>query len=80
MIMTNSGQGFVLGDTSVPINAFFTSTVPQPQSAGYGSMHTGGAHFLMGDGSVRFLSQNMDMVTYRVISLRIADGAVAGDF
>jgi prepilin-type processing-associated H-X9-DG protein len=35
-----------------------------------GSFHPGGAHFLMGDGSVQFLSENMDMTTYRAISTR----------
>lgn len=35
-----------------------------------GSYHTGGAHFLMGDGSVRFLSENMHMPTYQAISTR----------
>ncbi len=29
------------------------------------SPHTGGAHFVLGDGSVRFLSENMDFVTYQ---------------
>jgi prepilin-type N-terminal cleavage/methylation domain-containing protein/prepilin-type processing-associated H-X9-DG protein len=35
-----------------------------------GSWHVGGAHFLMGDGSVRFLSENIDMKTYQAISTR----------
>ncbi|HBJ37563.1 MAG TPA: prepilin-type cleavage/methylation domain-containing protein [Planctomycetaceae bacterium] len=41
-----------------------------------GSWHPGGAHFLLGDGSVRFLSENMDMRTYQAISTR-AQGEVA---
>ena len=35
-----------------------------------GSWHTGGAHFVMGDGSVQFLSENMDMKIYQGISTR----------
>lgn len=41
-----------------------------------GSWHTGGAQFLMGDGSVHFLSENMDMATYQAISTR-SGGEVA---
>ena len=33
----------------------------------------------MGDGSTRFINQNIDMNTYRALS-RIADGSVIGDF
>lgn len=73
------GQGMVLGEASVPINAFFTSSTPRPDTTGFGSMHTGGCHFLLGDGTVRFISQNVNMNTYRQLS-RIADGAVVGDF
>lgn len=35
-----------------------------------GSWHPGGANFCMGDGSVRFLSENMDMATYQGLSTR----------
>lgn len=41
-----------------------------------GSWHTGGAQFVLGDGSVHFLSENMDMKTYQAISTR-AEGEVA---
>ncbi|MGN6547915.1 MAG: DUF1559 family PulG-like putative transporter [Aureliella sp.] len=41
-----------------------------------GSWHTGGAFFSMGDGSVQFLSENMDMKIYQAISTR-AQGEVA---
>ena len=73
------GQGMVLGEASVPINAFFTSSTPRPDTTGFGSMHIGGCHFLMGDGAVRFISSNVDMNTYRQLS-RIADGAIVGSF
>lgn len=43
------------------------------------SFHTGGAHALLGDGSVRFLSENMDTQTIRRLCAR-ADGEVVGEF
>ncbi len=33
--------------------------------ASFGSNHVGGAHFLMGDGAVRFVSENIDLGVYR---------------
>lgn len=39
----------------------------------FGSWHQGGAHFLMADGSVLFLNENMDVATYRSLGKR-ADG------
>lgn len=48
-------------------------------SAGFKSRHVGGAHFVLGDGSVRFLSQNIDYLTYQKLGNR-ADGQPIGDF
>jgi hypothetical protein len=36
-----------------------------------GSFHVGGAQFVMGDGAVRFLSENMHMPTYQALSTRM---------
>lgn len=44
-----------------------------------GSLHPGGIHVLMGDGAVRFLSENIDSVT-RTNLARISDGEVIGEF
>ena len=73
------GQAMVLGETTVPINWSPTPVTARPIITGFGSMHVGGCHFLMGDGAVRFLSQNIDQNTLRQLS-RIADGAVIGEF
>ena len=62
-----------LGEATHKINAGFTQLNPRPPTTGFGSMHTGGAQFLMADGAVRFLSENLDIATYRKLS-RIDDG------
>jgi prepilin-type N-terminal cleavage/methylation domain-containing protein/prepilin-type processing-associated H-X9-DG protein len=48
-------------------------------SQGFKSEHTGGAHFLMGDGSVQFLSENLDYHTYQSLGDR-RDGQAVGAF
>ena len=51
----------------------------QMQTRGFSSYHTGGAHMLMADGSTQFLSENMDLTTYRQLGKR-ADGFPIGGF
>tara|TARA_R110002111_G_scaffold108086_1_gene166732 strand:- start:28762 stop:29733 length:972 start_codon:yes stop_codon:yes gene_type:complete len=48
-------------------------------SQGFKSKHDGGAHFLLCDGSVRFLSENLDMITYQRLGDR-RDGQPVGEF
>ena len=36
----------------------------------FGSKHVGGCHMLFGDGSVRFMSTNMDLATHRSLGVR----------
>jgi prepilin-type N-terminal cleavage/methylation domain-containing protein len=43
----------------------------------FGSHHTGGAQFVMGDGSVHFLNQNISMTVYRFLGTR-GDGLPVG--
>lgn len=43
------------------------------------SAHTGGVQILLGDGSARFLSENVDMLTLRRLATR-NDGQVLGEF
>lgn len=49
------------------------------QMMAYSSWHTGGAHMLFGDGSATFLSENMDLGTYRLLGPR-ADSMIIGEF
>jgi prepilin-type N-terminal cleavage/methylation domain-containing protein/prepilin-type processing-associated H-X9-DG protein len=58
----------------VPINV-----APTLYDSGFSSPHTGGAQFTLADGSVRFLSENIDQTTYENLST-VADGNVLGDF
>ena len=43
------------------------------------SFHVGGAHFLLGDGSVRFISENISLATYVGLLTR-GNGEVLGEF
>ena len=49
------------------------------ECGGFGSSHTGGAQFLLGDGSVRFVSENIDADTLEALVNR-ADGTLVGEF
>ncbi|RPI81573.1 MAG: DUF1559 domain-containing protein [Planctomycetaceae bacterium] len=43
----------------------------------FGSYHTGGAHFLLGDGSVRFIGANIDRSVYQALATRNGRETVA---
>lgn len=61
----------IAAETNDPINAYTEEAA--------GSYHVGGAQFSLGDGSVRFLSENINMPTYRALSTR-ANGEIIGEF
>jgi prepilin-type N-terminal cleavage/methylation domain-containing protein len=86
---SNNGQG--LCQTLVRINYDSCDQTP-PSGAndcgrpcnwitelGFKSRHIGGAHFLLGDGSVRFISENIDGANYRRLGGK-ADGDPVGEF
>ncbi len=59
------------------LNADYSQNGSNKQYAwGFGSGHTGGGHFLFGDGSTTFLSENMDYKTFVQLNY-IHDGQVA---
>lgn len=64
-------------------NNFNKRNNPDDTNAGGGqaarSFHVGGVHVGLGDGSVRFISENIDQTTYLNL-LSIADGNVIGEF
>ena len=43
------------------------------------SRHVGGVHFVLGDGGVRFISENLDAATYQNLA-QMADGLIIGQF
>jgi hypothetical protein len=47
---------------------------------GFSSRHTGGGHFLVGDGSVRFISENVDEAMFRGLGNRSDGEPMGGDY
>lgn len=62
----------VVGSASHPPNA---SAHPED----FGSRHVGGTHFVLADGSARFISDNIDLPTYSRLGT-ISGGEVVGEF
>jgi len=45
----------------------------------FSSRHTGGAHFILGDGHAKFVSENIDLIVFRALGTRDG-GEVTGEF
>ncbi len=75
---TNS-VGRRLSAVAAPTNTGATYQINGTNYAAFSSMHEGGAHFLMGDAAVRFVSENISTTTYARLG-GMADNQVVGEF
>ncbi len=66
------GCDYTLGRVSVPLNVHNNHT--HWCTEGFESEHTGGAHFLFGDGRVKFISQNINYNLHKNATDRVRDG------
>lgn len=53
--------------------------LPDGQHVASRSRHAGGVHILLGDGSVRFVSENINLQIWRIVGL-ISSGEIVGEF
>ncbi|MFY9254186.1 MAG: DUF1559 domain-containing protein [Fuerstiella sp.] len=78
-----TGIGSGITPIQYPLNSdctdFWACQVPYLNSNILNSEHVGGVQFALGDGSVRFLSENMDLVTLKRLAMK-SDGEVVGEF
>lgn len=51
-----------------------------PNNQGFSSLHTGGAQFAFCDGSVHFISENIDLATYRNLATIAGGEVISGEF
>ncbi|MEZ6131006.1 MAG: DUF1559 domain-containing protein [Planctomycetaceae bacterium] len=68
---TEMSEYLIAAESNDPINQYTEEAA--------GSYHVGGAQFALGDGSVRFISENISMTIYQAISTR-AGGEVVGEY
>ena len=67
------------GDGTVNINIHSLSQLPLDQHNAARSAHPGGVNAALGDGSVRFIGQYIDLTTWRALSTTKGGEVIAGD-
>ncbi len=81
-----NGTTHVFASTLVPINystpASATANYPNVnlRMSAFGSGHPGGANFALGDGSTRYIADEIDIITFQALSTRLNGEVVSGDF
>jgi len=73
---TNTGEKYTTFVRVTNSDKFVPNGVGAPAAS---SMHKGGAQYLLGDGSVRFISENINRDMFRYLGC-IADGQVIGEY
>ena len=63
-----------------PANATANFASVNQRMSSFGSGHSGGANFCLGDGSVRFIANSVDLVTYQAISTKAGAEIIAGTY
>ncbi len=70
---------FVLGTSNSLQNWWQDPRAATYGGFGFRSLHPGGANFLAGDGSVKFLKQTINLATYRALGTRAMGEVVSSD-
>jgi prepilin-type N-terminal cleavage/methylation domain-containing protein/prepilin-type processing-associated H-X9-DG protein len=68
--------GYYIGDSQAPAGAATMIT----NDLFFGSVHPGGAHFCLADGSVHFIRDTIDFPVYQDLSTKNGDEVVQNDF
>ena len=70
---------FTSSSACEPNNVFNNTICDRPYAWTFSSRHEDGAHFLMADGRVQFLNQNMDWITFCLLNF-IHDSQLTGEY